>query len=809
MRASWLITLFLAALGCAAGNDATLDPIPAQSVRVSATLRVPLVVQSSESNYDLRFDGPDLPGLGVTSNISTGAGGGEFQWTPLASHVGKHEFVFNLVVGGEVVDSQPTLITVEPADDAAPVFVQPGPGGTYDLSRNPCVAFNVEVRDNDSDEVTITAAADVPLGADPISSTGPKSAMFEWCPTQDQITASQRWAVRLSADDGEHPPTLLDHVIILRAQAKADCRGKPPTIEIVSPTQGERVPGSPSFTVKINATDEGSIREAPILYYTMTRPDDFLDPEIATFTGQTDATGAGPEYEATIPDLGLDPGDELTLYLVASVTDNDDESGTRCDHRTDTSVISFVAVGTDALGADCARCSGSSRCSSAICASGSNGVSQCLPACAACPEDCVQVTTVEGLTQQSCAPSSCDSGPDCTDDALENNDSVATATPLGAGGRSATLCSPNVDFYKIDVPAGTRTQITLTGDASATADLDLMLMDGNGRVLQVSESYSNNEIIYHCSPSATTVYARVYAIGEQASNYDISITQSSATCCVDDAFEDDDSIADARMLTGDAFDGTICAGDSDYIGFSIGEPTDIEAVIVFENSKGDLDLGLADSQGFLLAASATDQDIEEISGILPDPGSYILLVTGHQDAETDYIGSLTLSPVSGCSSSSDCGEEMVCDQGVCVDWSCQSNAECPTDHLCVKLGPDSNAKVCAPTCSVNRDCASSEACKRFPEGRACGKTGSGQNGDVCLDFRSCGGQRACLDFPDGYCARAGCTTESDCESGTHCVPLEGMNVCARGCADVTCRFFYECADAVDTASNDQIVCAPL
>ena len=88
-------------------------------------------------------------------------------------------FVVVLLDGGSEVHRTPVVITVEPADDSGPVFLRPGAGGTFDLTLDPCVNFDIEVRDDDSSSVEIAATTDLPEGAD-LTQTGPKQGIFEW-----------------------------------------------------------------------------------------------------------------------------------------------------------------------------------------------------------------------------------------------------------------------------------------------------------------------------------------------------------------------------------------------------------------------------------------------------------------------------------------------------------------------------------------------------------------------------------------------------------------------------------------------------
>ena len=84
-RAQWVWAALVALLstGCGTGATARLAPIPAQSVRVNSTLRVPIVVSGATAATSFAYEGPELPSLNTTVSISGTAAGGELRWTPL------------------------------------------------------------------------------------------------------------------------------------------------------------------------------------------------------------------------------------------------------------------------------------------------------------------------------------------------------------------------------------------------------------------------------------------------------------------------------------------------------------------------------------------------------------------------------------------------------------------------------------------------------------------------------------------------------------------------------------------------------
>jgi hypothetical protein len=798
-----------------------LLPLSPATVAVNEQLRLPLPV-NNPSGVALTYSvqGPALPGFAEVSDVSGGTSGGEFRWTPLASHVGTHQLTFT-VHSSLGDDSESVLITVTPGASAAPVFLRPGAGGTYDLGRDPCVRFDVEVRDDDSPDVTVRLRGEPVVGAQ-LEQTGPKQADFEWCPRPEQTSVSERWTIGLEADDGDHAPTRHDYLVVLRTNARDNCPGEPPEVTILAPAQGERVVSGAGYLVAIRVTDDVGVRDAPLLYHTTVKPEDPSAPDLADFAQTTFTARGGSSWEALVPPLGLAVGEERTVFFFASATDNDDPTGTACDHRTDTPLREFVAVGGEASDgtANCGLCGASAGCLSGVCAASGGGNGICLPACT--PGDgcgggtCHGMLTVEGGTVNACgdATAYCQGGGECEDDAYEENDTRATARTIGFGTIAATYCDGDPDFYAIVASREAELEVLLDGFDPGRADLDLELLDSAGARLAISAGLGGTEVASTCVAGGDRVVARVYSVvaGSQ-SDYSLTVTEIPGECCVNDANEPDPFDRPTPIPGHGFFDGMICPGDSDHHSFTITGPTHLDALIVFEHAEADLDMELYGPTGSLIAGSWEVLDEEEISVDLALAGTYTLRIEAYDNGATEYVGQIQLSPLASCASTSSCPVGTVCSNaGLCVSDVCTSSAECPTGYLCPVAGPGGAQRRCVAPCAINGDCRTGEACKRFAEGRGCGRTGSGPNGGTCADFRDCGGQRACHVWPGGYCARLGCTSTADCEvAETFCASVAAHSVCVRRCGDghPACRIGYQCVLRNDLSGGEAFACVPL
>ncbi len=813
LRFQRLACTFVAGLtlaSCANGSGAQIAPLPPQTAVVGMLLRVPVDVQSGSTSMTIGLESD-------TRATASGTGaGGEVRWTPLAAEVGMHELHVLLLDGDTEIDRETLVVTVTPSADSAPIFVTPsGAGQTFDLSRDATVRFDVDVRDDDTNDITLSATS-LPEGArfDPV---GPKEGEFSWEPTPDQVEASERWTITLLADDGDHEPTQKQFIVVLRSgPGREGCPGSPPSIVIAEPSEGEHRSNEPGYTVAVDVSDDVGLRDAPLLYYATTQPDDPEKPDITEFE-QVPFSPDGSSFVARIPSLGLATGAEQQVWYVVSATDNDDAAGTLCDHRVDSDLHSFVAVGGDASGglARCQHCTRSSDCTSGICATEAGG-GRCLDACSgSCGSGtCGSRTTTEGGVVSACGPVStvCLGRSDtCTDDTYEPNDTLSSAA-TAPDSLSGQICSGDDDFYRITTSTGTDLTVTIDGFVHGDGDSDLQLLGATGTILASSAGVTNSESVHYCVPSGGNVYARVLGYLGAENHYDMHVLRSAGSCCLDDAREDDDSRASARTLSGTSFDGTICPRDDDYVRFNVSSPTGVVITLVFDHSMGDLDLELYGPSGTLVAASRGTTDEEDITMDLFETGTYTIRVLGYMGALGDYLGEVRFTSFSGCTSSAGCPSGQVCDTGSCRSGSCTSSSTCPSGHICPTAGPGGGASTCGQSCTVNTDCKGSEACKWFPEGRYCGARGSGLNGAACTNFAACGGQRACVAWTGGYCARAGCAHNSDCETGTYCVNVSGQRVCALDCwaADEICRLSggYDCNVATDTDGLVEFVCTP-
>lgn len=174
----------------------------------------------------------------------------------------------------------------------------------------------------------------------------------------------------------------------------------------------------------------------------------------------------------------------------------------------------------------------------------------------------------------------------CPPDAFEPNDSCVQATPLGAGTVTGlTLSGPEIDFYRVDIPAGHRLEVGVTfiqPDPGQSGFLVLFADDGSGSpcdsfVNAVGSTFfggtTNTANLAWSAPknAPATFYAQLQVFGDDCSTYDLALTIAPDPCALpDDFFEPNDTCATAAPLGLGTFGG-LNAGivDPDHFAFTL------------------------------------------------------------------------------------------------------------------------------------------------------------------------------------------------------------------------------------------------
>ena len=816
----FIAVLFLGCFACSSA-DISIVHLNDQRINVGHTLVFDVcVTDAGGETVTITFEVPSLPSSGAALDQDR-AECGTFRWTPTSDHIGIHQFTFRASAGDS---SDTTTIDIEViATSSAPIFLQPGAGGTYDLSRDPCVKVHIEVKDDDSNPSSISIYEKEPKIEGASLAQSGKTADWNWCPGTQQIEANDRYTLMLQAQDEVHDPVQHDFVIVLRGVSKDDCPGEAPQIVSSAPPPPDTVASNQDYQVAATITDDLGIKEMPILYYSFDPPDNPEKPDVTAMSQVMFEGAGGSNFVAYIPNPGLDEITVMTVYYVISVTDNDDEEGVLCDHRVDGPLTQFnITGGSGDLAGYCERCSSNSQCASGGCveAAAPFCAAPCDDACAGLGGVCQDVLTVGGSMVNLCVPPGldCSGTGECTDDTYEDNDTRAWASSITAGTfPGLMICPDDEDFYSINVSSASDVDVLIYGWDAGTIDIDLQLLKPDGGILKTSASLDAEENVHACVADIGLYTIRVYGILDDSGPYDMIVEVLPGSCCVNDGSETNDDYAAATYVSGPStVDGVICPSDNDWFRIHADAGQKLNADLLIDG--GDLDLKLYDTDGMsVLDTSAGMGELEHVEQDITVSGDYYLRVYGYGDATGDYSLEFSFTASSTCASTSECDPGNVCNGASCIDDSCYPPGSCPAGHFCPAPGGSASESDCVDNCTDSSTCREGYSCKVFEDGQGCAQSGSGYTGDNCDSFRDCRQEMTCLPsspWTGGYCARIECVENADCPFDSFCIEVTThvLGVCVLDCDYFSdyCRLSdgYTCSCQEDAEGENQDVCLP-
>ncbi|MBI5477706.1 MAG: PPC domain-containing protein [Deltaproteobacteria bacterium] len=638
----------------------------------------------------------DIEGIVTRASIQPVAKGeAMFRYTPIISDVGTHTFDF-IADDGKAKRTQTIAIKVEISESSGtgPTFRKPvGTGTTLDLAQKDCGTLDVVVEDPDSAEVDITQEDPVIAGASLAQDSG-LTARWTWCPSTDQIAASDRYMLRLGADDGTTRVTK-DYLIVLRKPQKTDCPGTAPVITHQPEDDNTLLP----LIVFADVTDDKGIKNEPLLYYSLTQPP--TPPDVGAMTqvsmillwGDMKSGTWGVEFPN--PVVSQPVGTRADVWYVIVAQDNDDEAGD-CDHLTQMPATGSYQMSVtrppDGQGRGlCEACTADVQCGGAndnCLVMGTGGESFCFKACTQ-DSDCgdplyycslTEWTSVDGVKARQCIPNTfrCPPEPACQDDTREPNDSLAgvqTTTALAAGSYpSLKLCPAgsglDEDWYPIEITADTEVTASIT--ATAPPDLDLALVNSSGVVVTKSDGLTANESLTSCLGPGR-YYLRVYGFGTVASTYTLTYGKVAKSCqvCEDDYWEDDDNATQARVVnlgSGRYYSDTnaICANDDDWFKVQLTSGQKLYATVAFTQASASEDLDIrfyqqgsgstvvdlthcteVDPTGCVSTNGQSTTSNENFTYTATTTGTYYVVVHGWEGSENLYDICIALSNVAG------------------------------------------------------------------------------------------------------------------------------------------------------------------
>ena len=233
----------------------------------------------------------------------------------------------------------------------------------------------------------------------------------------------------------------------------------------------------------------------------------------------------------------------------------------------------------------------------------------------------------------------------------EPNDVRGDATPVIEGRYDRTIDSDDVDWYAINLTAGTTVNISTIFDHS-TGDLNLAVRqdaDGDGRFDKRywSTSTSDNEQLAFTATANTTYYIRVRG-DDDADSAPYTLAIDRVTPAETDASEPNWNAASAAVLTEGRYDRELTVGDTDWYAIDLEAGDTLTALARFSNRAGNLDLTVqrdVDNDGHYedIERSATDSDTERVAFTARQNGTYYVHIDGRDRDSTNARYTLVLN----------------------------------------------------------------------------------------------------------------------------------------------------------------------
>lgn len=294
--------------------------------------------------------------------------------------------------------------------------------------------------------------------------------------------------------------------------------------------------------------------------------------------------------------------------------------------------------------------------------------------------------------------------PPCSarEDDLEDNDSVSAAVALSDGkAEGLRICPNDPDWFLVSLEEGESLVVFASARGSYTAGFGLEIHDGYGRMLSTAAIHQDSRVAVLLEPGVGDYFVKVEGTQETEAPYDIALEILPPCPLGNDALEPNDTPQTAKTLDqlaqarpgpvpggtgvipaipgqpgmpGQPFPGPpgpaapavpgaggadpqkpqtallrICAGDVDYIRVVLQGEEKKVATILFDHTKGDLDLDLLNSDGTeVLQESQTSTAEKPVEAVAldggPDGQEFILRIQGRNEAENFYVLQLVTPP---------------------------------------------------------------------------------------------------------------------------------------------------------------------
>lgn len=630
-----------------------------------------------------------------------------FSWTP--GNADEGSYVLSLVVeddqGGRSEESIALTVIDRGIMGGNHVrFVEPrGDAIRFDVNEGPCLEADIvlEASSLNADELFLTLGPEAPAGM-MVANEGSKRYKLSWCPSQEQLSSMAQYSVSLIASNTRGLPNVVKRLLILiRSQgSNHDCVGNAPTI-MYRPFDTQS--GLSNVEIEAVISDDLGIKSAPTLSYQY---------GVAGNSWTTVVMFRDPFEEENVWVGMIPPSDlarDIQVRYYISVSDDDDLTGTLCDHLTEGEIQEFLWIWNENITPNyglCEPCQLDLQCGDIndLCVlslstqgnaeGGLEGI--CGQACDAqnscpVPYECIEVMTRGGMVARQCIkPRGCTE--ECESDrydasrVMNNSDQNPSLIELGEH-PNLSICAQDDDWYRVPVEANQDVSIALDFQ-HIVGDLDLeVFVEGvNPPRSYQSRSSSDGELIEFTTPCVAEVTGslnlliHVFGYNSAQNAYGMRITQniSSGSC-----------MSTCSTLT-DCAVGSYCSGGS-CIPASCSLNGCTEGLVCLSPRAG---LNPQNNEGLCALECQNELDcrVGERCTRFDDFRSYCV-PSGDQRAGES------------CTSFRDCAEAMICfpsvNMGFCAVANC-TQGSCQSGTVCADVGI--GGKACVLNCIEQIDC---------------------------------------------------------------------------------------------------------
>ncbi|MCB9677511.1 MAG: pre-peptidase C-terminal domain-containing protein [Alphaproteobacteria bacterium] len=298
------------------------------------------------------------------------------------------------------------------------------------------------------------------------------------------------------------------------------------------------------------------------------------------------------------------------------------------------------------------------------------------------------------------------------EDSYETNDDLGDATTGFTSDTDLMVHPQNEDWFEIVVDHDELATVTLSHDPTL-GRVDAFLVDATGATLDSDTSSDPDKIVQAVNTSGATQtwYARVHAAGS-CNNYDLALSAGpipdedcgdtfdndldgfvdcddydcltdpgcTNSCPPEDAFEDNDNIAQAATGASNETGLMVHRQDEDFFELVVGAGEIGRVDLTFVHADGDIDLQLLDVDGNVVDASGSTSNAESVLVVNDGPNTEtfyarVFVWSGSASDCNTYAMNLYTGPIpdEDCADGIDNDLDALSD---CNDYDCIDDAAC-------------------------------------------------------------------------------------------------------------------------------------